>query len=312
MNRFEREGLAYISPTQDAEMEGSRVERGDLLLNITGASIGRVCVVPDEMVPANVNQHVCVIRSDGSWLPSFLCFYFSTTEFQRFILGDQAGATRQALTKVQISDFEIPLPPLAEQERIARRLTSELAAVDQARAAAADRLAAAESLPSAYRRAAFGPEYPFSASPLMPTTATHPGWRWHLLSDLARLATGHTPSRRENSWWNGDIPWLQLPDIRAVDGKRVTQTSESTNELGLENSSAVLLPAGTVCMSRTASVGFVTIMERDMATSQDFVNWVCGPELDPDFLMHLLIACRRANRPCLIAALLAALVIALQ
>lgn len=71
---------------------------------------------------------------------------------------------------------------------------------------------------------------------------------------------------------------------------------EYTNELGLANSSAVLLPAGTVCMSRTASVGFVTIMGRDMATSQDFVNWVCGPQLDPDFLMYLLIRSRRVLR----------------
>lgn len=58
----------------------------------------------------------------------------------------------------------------------------------------------------------------------------------------------------------------------------------------------MLLPEGTVCMSRTASVGFVTIMGCQMATSQDFVNWVCGPDLDPEFLMHLLIACRRAIR----------------
>jgi type I restriction enzyme S subunit len=52
------------------------------------------------------------------------------------------------------------------------------------------------------------------------------------------------------------------------------------------------LPAGTVCLSRTASVGFVTIMGRQMATSQDFVNWVCGPGLDPLLLFFLLVANR--------------------
>lgn len=137
---------------------------------------------------------------------------------------------------------------------------------------------------------------PFSASPVVPTVPLRQGWSWHRLTDIARLATGHTPSRRCLEYWDGEIPWLQLPDIRALDGQHAFDTSEHTNLLGIENSAAVLLPKGTVCMSRTASVGFVTIMGRQMATSQDFVNWVCGPELDPDFLMHLLIASRRQIR----------------
>jgi type I restriction enzyme S subunit len=70
------------------------------------------------------------------------------------------------------------------------------------------------------------------------------------------------------------------------------ETREYTNEAGLANSAARILPAGTVVLSRTASVGFVTVMGRPMATSQDFVNWVCGPDLDPWFLAYLFIASR--------------------
>lgn len=136
----------------------------------------------------------------------------------------------------------------------------------------------------------------FAALPLVPTQPTRVGWSWHRLTDIARLATGHTPSRRHAEYWDGDIPWLQLPDIRALDGQLATDTSEHINELGLANSAAVLLPAGTVCLSRTASVGFVTITGRPMATSQDFVNWVCGPDLDPQFLMYLLLANRASIR----------------
>ncbi len=62
------------------------------------------------------------------------------------------------------------------------------------------------------------------------------------------------------------------------------------------NSSARVLPAGTVVLSRTASVGFVTVMGRPMATSQDFVNWVCGPELDPSFLALIFIVSRQFIR----------------
>jgi len=296
MNEFAWEGLAFISSKQDSEMVGSRVMRRDVLLNITGASIGRVCVVPDSVVPANVNQHVCIIRNDGSWHPQFLAFYLSSPDFQHFILEDQAGATRQALTKGQIENFCVPLPTLSVQEHIAELLARGMEAASAARRAAMDRLAAAEALAAAIYREVFGDAHPFDASPLSPTEPTRPGWRWHRLTDVASLATGHTPSRRCPEYWEGDIPWLQLPDIRALDGQTAQDTSEHTNELGINNSAAVLLPPDTVCLSRTASVGFVTVLGRGMATSQDFVNWNCGPDLDPYFLMHVFISSRRSIR----------------
>src|SRR5438552_2793736 len=99
MIRFESIGLAHISPEQDSEMRDTRVFPGDVLLNITGASIGRVCVAPAELCPANVNQHVCIIRTNGNLDPSFLAFFLATPDFQRFIGSNQSGATRQALTK---------------------------------------------------------------------------------------------------------------------------------------------------------------------------------------------------------------------
>src|SRR5690349_9435790 len=100
-------------------------------------------------------------------------------------------------------------------------------------------------------------------------------WSWRPLCALADLQSGHTPSRRRPEWWGGNVPWLALPDIRRLHGKYAYETGENTNDSGLANSSARLLPVGTVCVSRTASIGFVTILGRPMATSQDFCNWVC-------------------------------------
>jgi type I restriction enzyme S subunit len=155
MNRFEHDGLAFISAGQDAEMASSRVQPGDVLLNITGASIGRVCVVPADVTPANVNQHVTIIRSGGSWIPEFLCYFLASPAFQRIIFDGQAGATRQALTKAMIENFRVPLPTLAEQKRIAAELTAALAVVDMGRRAAQEQLTAIESLPAALLRQAF-------------------------------------------------------------------------------------------------------------------------------------------------------------
>lgn len=92
------------------------------------------------------------------------------------------------------------------------------------------------------------------------------------------------------------ISWLSLTEIRALDGTWVEQTQIRTNPAGIANFSARILPRGTVCLSRTASVSFVAIMAEPMATSQDFANWVCGDDLDPEFLMFAMIASRKAIR----------------
>jgi restriction endonuclease S subunit len=82
---------------------------------------------------------------------------------------------------------------------------------------------------------------------------------------------------------------VSLADVhRFRDGlhDRVFDTKEKISRLGLANSAACLLPAGTVIFSRTASVGFSAILGHDMATTQDFVNWTCGPSLIPEYLLY--------------------------
>lgn len=110
------------------------------------------------------------------------------------------------------------------------------------------------------------------------------------MTDLARLESGHTPSRKHPEYWGGEVPWIGIKDARDHHGGTINETLENTNALGIANSSARILPKDTVCLSRTASVGYVTVMGREMATSQDFVNWVCGPVLIPQFLKLLLLA----------------------
>lgn len=116
------------------------------------------------------------------------------------------------------------------------------------------------------------------------------GWAWTRLADVARLETGHTPSRRHEEYWNGDIPWIGIQDATQNYGRTIQNTSQHVTELGIANSSARVLPAHTVCLSRTASVGYVVTMGRPMATSQDFVNWVCSEEIDSRFLKYVLLA----------------------
>src|SRR5262245_11598319 len=116
-------------------------------------------------------------------------------------------------------------------------------------------------------------------------------WQAKRTKFAARLRSGHTPSRQHPEYWTDcTIPWFGLADVWQIrDGRTeyVYETNEKISELGLANSAARLLPKGTVMLSRTASVGFSAIMGVEMATTQDFVNWVCGPTLRPDYLLYV-------------------------
>ncbi|HZL03996.1 MAG TPA: restriction endonuclease subunit S, partial [Coriobacteriia bacterium] len=106
--------------------------------------------------------------------------------------------------------------------------------------------------------------------------------------------SGHTPSRTHPEYWvDCDIPWISLFDVGKMRDPRQTHMSETEQQisrLGLANSSAELHPSGTVVLSRTASVGFSTILGTEMAVSQHFATWTCGPNLRPQYLLHLLRA----------------------
>jgi type I restriction enzyme S subunit len=119
MNKFDFSDIAFISEEIYNSMKRTFVKRNDVLLNITGASIGRVACYQDDIL-ANVNQHVCIIRCKPEKLnPIYLSYFLSMPSFQEKFITNQSGATRQALNFEQIKDFNISVPPLSKQEEFA-------------------------------------------------------------------------------------------------------------------------------------------------------------------------------------------------
>lgn len=136
---FVKEGLVFLTDRQADSLSNAVVEKDDVLLNITGASIGRVAVAPAEMHGARVNQHVTIIRPKEILFPAYLALYLASPKTQQFIDSIQVGATRQALTKGMIQNFKIPVPPLAEQKRIVAKVDELMGLCDRLEALGAER-----------------------------------------------------------------------------------------------------------------------------------------------------------------------------
>ncbi|MBD2810597.1 restriction endonuclease subunit S [Xenorhabdus sp. Vera] len=121
---FNSNGLVYINDEAAIKLKNVMVQKNDILLNITGDSVARVCLAPEHFLPARVNQHVAIIRPDPKHFdPRFIRYFLSSPYVQQFLLTlSSAGATRNALTKGMIGNLEVPKPPLDIQNAIANNL----------------------------------------------------------------------------------------------------------------------------------------------------------------------------------------------
>lgn len=217
------------------------------------------------------------------------------------ILRRTQGSTHKTIYMPDIEQLTIPLPSLDEQRRIVEYLDEETSRIDELlakkrrlRQLLYERrrsriLDAAEGVPSAAPRCRSG------SIPWIRSRPSH--WREVKLTLVARLGSGHTPSRSRPEWWEDcDIPWVTTGEVSQLRDDRIEtlyETRELISRLGVANSSARVHPAGTVVLSRTAaSAGYSAIMGRDMATSQDIATWTCGDQLRPRFLLLCLRAMR--------------------
>lgn len=122
--QFSYNGLAFIDDEQADALRNVTVQSGDVLLNITGDSVARVCKVPEKILSARVNQHVAIIRADKEKLDSDYLLYNLQAKKEYLLSISEIGATRRALTKGMLEDLDLQIPDLPEQKSIASILSS--------------------------------------------------------------------------------------------------------------------------------------------------------------------------------------------
>ena len=123
---FEYNGLSHINDDAARKLKSVTVLEGDIFINITGDSIARTCIVPSEIIPARVSQHVAIIRADNTIINNyFLNYYLASPYMQKYMLGLSIGkgASRNAMTKTMIENFDVPCPNMNLQNRIVKILS---------------------------------------------------------------------------------------------------------------------------------------------------------------------------------------------
>lgn len=122
--------VSYISKEIHSKMKSSEIKPYDILINITGASIGRTCLVPNNITSANINQHVIFIRIKGKKV-FFISQYMKSSFIKEFIMSIQMGTSKEALTMGQTLRIPVFIPPLQEQQQIANYLDQQTKTIDK-------------------------------------------------------------------------------------------------------------------------------------------------------------------------------------
>ncbi|MCO8308730.1 restriction endonuclease subunit S [Streptomyces sp. RKCA744] len=233
--------------------------------------------------------------------PRFLLYVVNTHSFLKQGEAEMYGvAGQQRVPDAFLRDLPVQLPSLEEQHRIADFLDAETLRIDTLAQIAQQGKKLLNERRWATVHAAvtgLGSSEGKKDRGLGWTESLPERWPVVPLKWIATLGSGHTPSRSRPEYWeNCSIPWISLFDVgrmRDARQEQLNETVQQISKLGMANSSACLHPAGTVVLSRTASVGFSTVMGLDMAVSQHFVTWTCGESLSPYYLLHTLRAMRQ-------------------
>ena len=303
--------IKYISEEVHQSMVGTEVLPNDLLLNITGGSLGRCAIVPNDIDRGNVSQHVCILRPIivyAEYLHIFILSSFFTKTMKI------TGSGREGLPKYNLEKMLLPLPPIEEQTRIIHELNKW---IDWVRTIEESQQDLVETIRNTKNKildlAIHGklvPQDPTdeSASELLKRINPNAqitcdnehyqnlpyeipkNWSWTMLGKIGKWQSGSTPSRMNKDYYNGNIPWLKTGDLN--DGY-ITHIPEYITEKALNETSVKLNATGSVLIAMYgATIGKIGILTFPATTNQACCACEVFSGIDKEFLFLFLLSHR--------------------
>lgn len=282
---FSHEGLAHITEDAAKKLNGVAVQKDDVLINITGDSVARTCMVPDGVLPARVNQHVAIVRPDSNRLnPRFLNYYLTSPYMQSLMLGLAVGkgASRNAMTKDMIANFDILCPPIEIQESIVGILSTYDALIENNQRQIKLLEEAAQRL---YKEWFVDLRFPGHENTKI-TDGVPEGWRKYKFSDITSIMSGGTPKTDVKEFYNGNIPFYTPKD--SGDSFFAFDTITHISQSGLDNCNSQLYPVNTIIITARGTVGKTTILAVPMAMNQSCYALKCDELNSPYYLFFSL------------------------
>jgi len=268
--------IAFIDEETHLRQKSTELKLEDVLLNITGASIGRSALVNEQVVGGNVNQHVCIIRTKESLIPSFLCNFLLSNYGQRQIDSFQAGGNRQGLNFEQIKSIKIAIPSTKEQTKVAKLLQL----IEERIATQNKIIEDLKKLKSAISK------HLFARKDLLETTIC--------LSNIATLKNGYA---FQSGKYNALGKWKILT-ITNVPGERYINDEDCNCIINLPNDiqDHQVLKEGDILISLTGNVGRVSLCKNGNYLLNQRVGLLqLAKNVNQEFLYQILSSQRFEN-----------------
>lgn len=270
--RIDKSKFAYIDQEIHNKLKRSQLEKNDILFSMAGIFLGKNAIVTEDMLPANTNQALAIIRlKQDMALPKFINLFLRQEHIIDYVNNISGQSAQPNINFQEIGSIDIHLPPLPEQCSIASILSSLDDKIDLLHRQNKTLEAMAETL----FRQWFVEE-------------ADEGWEEDNLLTLIQLVGGGTPKTSIPDYWDGNIPWLAGGDIVSNHKSFVLNTEKRITENGLNNNSTKLLPKYATVISARGTVGKYCLLAQPMAFSQS--NYGILPLIDNCyFFAYLLI-----------------------
>ena len=271
----ERE-FRYVTPEKAASLKKANASRGDVVITHRG-TLGQIVYIPetskfDQYV---ISQSQFRVRCNEKILPEYMVYYFHTAIGQHKLLSNasQVGVPALARPSSTFQQIEIDVPSIDVQRKIVTVLNT-----------IQSRINCNNKINDNLQQQA----YTYFLRLFVENA--DPSWRVGTIADLGTVVGGGTPSKAKPEYYTEDgIAWITPKDLSVDKSRFIAHGENDITELGYRNSSATMMPAGTVLFSSRAPIGYIAIASNEVTTNQGFKSVVPRPEIGTPFVYYFLI-----------------------
>lgn len=264
--RIDRTKFVHISKEVHEKFKRSQLKAGDILFSMAGVFLGKTGVVTEDMLPANTNQALAIIRVDEKKASSkFVHFFLRQPSIIDFVNNMSGQSAQPNINFQEIRSIDIDIPPLPEQKAIASVLSNLDDKMDLLHRQNKTLEAMAETL----FRQCFVEE-------------AQEDWEVTTIGSALDTVLGGTPSTNKPEYWDGDVPWINSGEVNKF---RIVDATKFITNLGLKKSNTKLLPKGTTVVAITgATLGQVSLLEIETCANQSVVGIIPNKRIPKEFV----------------------------